>query len=48
MYEKAQLRSDFREKYLLGWGCDYFRAAHYIGSKHVILNLFYDEFPSGF
>ena len=44
MYEKAQLRSDFRKNISLAGAqthkSDYFRAAQYLGGKPLILNLF--------
>ena len=42
MYEKAQLRSDFRKNISLAGAptheSDYFCTAHYLGCKPVILN----------
>ena len=45
MYEKAQLRSDFRKNISLAGAptheSDYFCTAHYLGCKPVMVNLFY-------
>ena len=49
MYEKALLRSDFRQKNISLAGArthksDYFLAAQYQGCKPVILNSFYENY----